>query len=262
MPPRNPKRVAVLGCGPAGLLVAQAVLQYGFIPHIISKKVKSEIPGSQYFHEPIPHVTDVYPENVVQYIRLGTAEGYAEKVYGDPSAPCGWEHYAQTYPSWNVPKAYDMLWEKFEHSIDDQAVMGSAMLDQIILDHDLTISTIPQQQVCYEAGRHTFSGTPFWIKPLPLPPLDAGKDIVVYNGNPWDLWYRWSILGGRCSVEYPVPPEPGDQDFWIKGTKAGETNCTCWGERKFVRAGRWAEWRHGVLLHHAYRRAEAALREL
>lgn len=254
------KDIAILGCGPAGLLCAHAVEQSGHRAHIISKKQKSVIPGSQYFHESIPGLTDHYPENTVQYVRMGTPAGYAQKVYGDPTRPSGWENYNKLYPSWNVIKAYDRLWERFEDRVIDEVVKPNFLLS-IIDTHDLTISTLPAQVLCTGKSDyiHKFEGVPFWIKTVPIDnPVDANRDIFVYNGFPWDFWYRWSIIGERQSVETCIEPDP--EDDWLLGIKAVETNCDCWPQ--VVRAGRWAQWKHGVLLHNAYHTALAAVREL
>src|SRR4051812_39938970 len=97
--------IAILGCGPAGIISAHAVRQSGHKPVILSSKQKSRIPGSQYLHQAIPDLTAVYPENTVQYVRMGTAEGYAYKVYGDSNRYTGWDNYRTLYPSWNVIKA-------------------------------------------------------------------------------------------------------------------------------------------------------------
>lgn len=242
------KYITILGCGPAGLLAAHAVEQAGLEPVIFSKKVKSEIPGSQYFHEPVPGVTDVYPENTVQYIRMGTAEGYAKKVYGDPARPCGWEHYMNMYPSWHVPKAYDRLWDRFESRVKDITITEED-LEALVAPDNPIITTLPAWTICLKRDEgHVFEGPPYWIKPLPVPPLDAGRDIFIYNGLEQDFWYRWSIIGDRCAVESTTPMEGA-----IQGIKAVTTNCDCWPT--VTRAGRWAQWKHGVLLNHAYRDA-------
>jgi len=245
-------KVAILGCGPAGLLCAHAVLQEtGERPVIYSRKAKSYIPGSQYLHEAIPDLTSHYPECIVQYTRMGTREGYAGKVYGDPNHPCGWENYNQLYPGWNLIHAYDLLWDYWEDNITDMEVTANN-LPQIIKNSDLVITTLPAPDFCLACcGIHKFGGTPFWIKPLPLPSEDEHRNICIYNGNEEDWWYRWSILGDRCSIEATIPmPEA------LRGYKVTETDCDCWPE--VVKAGRWATWKHGVLLTDAYKTAKEA----
>ncbi len=257
--------VVVFGCGPAGLIAAWAVEQAGHNPVILSRKEKSVIPGSMYLHEPIPGISPPYPENTVLYTRIGTAEGYALKVYGDETRETGWQNYATIYPSWNVQAVYDSLWFHYEDKIEDFNV-GIGNLHQLIKDERKVISTIPSPHFCHN-NSHSFNSSPYWIKTLPTPQEDKSRDVVVYNGLDSDPWYRWSILSGICSIEYPFgPDEHKDPTFWwdatssdiIKeGRKAIDNNCDCWPE--VVRAGRWAEWRHGVLLHDAYHTAVKAM---
>lgn len=240
--------VAILGCGPAGLIAAHAVEAFGGKPTILSKKVKSEIPGSQYLHEPIPGLTSVYPENTVQYVRMGTAEGYAEKVYGDAARYTGWDNYRAIYPSWNVIKAYDALWDRFGEEVIAWEV-APYDIQYLINTYGTVISTLPQWILCQES--HKFHGVPYWIKPLPMPEIDRGNDIVIYNGMEDDHWYRYSILGDRCSIETTVPIRGSG---WLNGTKAINNDCDCHPE--VHRVGRWAEWKHGVLLHSVYHRVK------
>jgi hypothetical protein len=74
----------------------------------------------------------------------------------------------------------------------------------------------------------------------------------VFNGLETDHWYRWSILGRKTSIE-----STSSMEHAIQGVKALGNSCDCWKE-SVVRLGRWAEWKHGVLLHHAYSGALAA----
>lgn len=241
-------RVAILGCGPAGLIAAHTVEMFGGQAFILSKKVKSVIPGSQYLHEPIPGLTAVYPENTVQYVRMGTAEGYAEKVYGDPDRYTGWDNYRALYPSWNVIKAYDSLWDRYEEQISEEEI-APHMLGELLDTFPVVVSTLPQTVLCNQY--HVFAGVPYWIKPLPVPEVDRGHDIVIYNGILEDNWYRYSVLGDRCSIERTSPP---GKDGWIEGIKAVSNTCDC--HPRILRVGRWAEWKHGVLLHHVYHKVK------
>lgn len=235
--------IAVLGCGPAGLIAAHAVEQLGHSAHIISKKQKSNIPGSQHLQDKIPGLTPVYPEFTVEFVRLGTEQGYAQKVYGDPTHPCGWQAYRGLHPSWSVFNAYDILWERYEDRIQEGSVDQSSM-SAILANYDLVVSTIPQPGLCLGDG-HVFDGVPYYIKPLEIHPDDHNREVVVWNGLSDDHWYRWSILGSRCSLESTQPMLGA-----LAGTKAIYSNCTCWPD--LIRVGRWAKWRHGVLLHHVY----------
>lgn len=250
-------QVAVLGCGPAGLLCAWAVEQAGHTPIIFSRKEKSDIPGSQHLHGPIPGITSQYPEGTIQFVRIGTASDYALKVYGDRTRETGWDNYLQVYPSWNVINAYEKLWAHYEDEIADTEIMHPSSLKPIVEMFDCIISTLPAKVIC-ENPMHHFRGVPYYIKKLPTPEADREHEIVVYNGLPDDSWYRWSILGGLCSIESTEPfDDPTDV---IIGHKAVDNNCDCWPE--IHRAGRWAEWRHGVTMYKAYLKADEIARTI
>lgn len=245
-------RVAVLGCGPAGLLCAHAVARAGHTPVVYSQRKKSEIPGSLHLRGAIPDITGLYPDAAVQIVRMGTEQGYAFKVYGDANHETGWDNYASTYPSWNAFTAYDKLWQMYYKQIED-GLVDQAKLYDLLNSYDLVISTFPQPQLCH--ARCEFTSTPYWILPLPMPPGEMGRELIVYNGMLEDRWYRYSVLGDHCAIE-SAQPMFGAQE----GRKVVDNNCDCWPG--IVRAGRWAEWRHGVLLHDAYHRAEKAMEEL
>lgn len=236
--------IAVLGCGPAALLAAHVIDERGHRPRIYSLPEKSVIPGSQHLHGPVRGLTPLYPEGTINFVRMGTARGYAEKVYGDPERNTGWEHYLQVYPSWNVLKAYDKLWDRWGHQVNAQ-YLDRDTIREISRGYGLTISTIPAQTSCYDRERHTFESVPYYIKPLPAPPGDEGHEIVIYNGLLTDPWYRWSILAGLCTQEFMKPVNGADH-----GLKAVSNTCTCW---PFIhRIGRWAKWQHGVTLFKSY----------
>lgn len=244
-------RVAVLGCGPTGLLVAHALEQTGHKPIIYSKAVKSAIPGSQHLHGPVPGLTSMYPEGSIQFVRIGTAEGYAMKVYGDAERETGWDNYLQLYPSWNIITAYDELWARYGSRVVNLDITPN-VLRNLQDQYTQIISTIPAQAICEHKDEHKFEGIPYWIKQLPTPPQDADHEIVVYNGLGTDSWYRWSILGGLCTIEYTR--RPLDYGGTVKqGWKAIGNTCDCFPT--VHRCGRWAEWGHGITMYKAYKKA-------
>jgi hypothetical protein len=238
--------VAVLGCGPAGLLVAHAVEQAGHSPHIFSKKAKSTIPGSQHLQGHIPGVTPEYPDSAVLFVRMGTQRGYAQKVYGDDQHPCGWPNYDGVHKSWSVFKAYDRMWRWYERAIVDE-VITSRYMEVLADNYPIVLSTLPAPDFCINP-QHDFASVPYWIQPRMTPAEDQHREVVVFNGLPGDFWYRWSILGRKESLESTAPLLDADN-----GLKAISNSCDC--HPRVHRLGRWAKWQHGVLLHHAYQEA-------
>jgi len=256
--------VAILGCGPTGLLAAYAVQEAGHHSIIISERTKSHIPGSQHLHGPVPGLTPVYPEGTIQFVRLGSAEGYAQKVYGDSSKATGWDNYFQVYPSWNMIKMYDKLWSMFEFRVIDRKIDPEVMWTICNeYHHDMIITTIPIWATCERPQDHAFNGVDYAIRELPMPEGET-NEVVVYNGLPDDEWYRWSILGGKCSIEYPSHHLPEatkeNEGGWTFGKKAVGNTCKCWPG--VHRVGRWAEWSHGVTVYSSYQKVTELLREL
>src|SRR4051812_38354175 len=108
-------KIAVLGCGPAGMMAAagavEAALDYeGGDIAIFSRKRKSELFGAQYLHKPIPWATP--PKEVtVDYRIIGEPADYKRKVYGN-----GWlgavspEDLQEPHPGWDIRETYDNLW--------------------------------------------------------------------------------------------------------------------------------------------------------
>jgi hypothetical protein len=225
---------------------------------ILSRKEKSVIPGSQHLHGPVPGLTSPYPEGTIQFVRMGNAQDYAEKVYGDRRRLTGWENYFQVYPSWNVLRAYDLLWDRYESRIIEGEINHDVVMS-CKFHSDLVISTVPAQVLCY--NNCAFNSVPYYMKQLPTPPADQNNEVVVYNGLPEDHWYRWSILGGLCSIETTAPSwSENVDDGWVQGWKAVSNRCTCHPD--VVRCGRWAEWTHGVTMYNAYQKAYSLAREL
>src|SRR4029450_12844279 len=141
--------VCILGCGPAGLLSAYAVAQSGGRVTIISKKVKSKIPGAVFLHEPIPYLTAPEPDGVVRFIKHGNKQGYAKKVYGNMDADCSWDLFEEgERPAWSMFKLYDQLWKHFEERIIYMSVSPMNMAKIMSEGFDIVITRIPLPFIC------------------------------------------------------------------------------------------------------------------
>src|SRR5262245_8530223 len=143
----NITRVAILGCGPAGLFAAQAAAMHGLSPVIISKKQKSMLYGAQYLHKPIPGLTDIDSASEITTIRRGVEKHYAERVCGDGTQPTSWRRVQREAPCWNLQATYDVAWDKFAKDIVDFTLTNE---DVVEFDRtfDLVISTVPRWAIC------------------------------------------------------------------------------------------------------------------
>lgn len=244
-------KIAVLGCGPAGLMAAHAVRQYGHEPLIFSRKVPSPIGGAQYLHKPIPGVNSEVPDGRVNFIKYGTEQGYAKKVYDDPYAPTSWHDYSEGYHDiWNLRATYQKLWDMYQNNIADYKLdymATSALLRQ----YSLVLNTVPLVHLC--GDDHSFEYQDVWI--VYGEAKEQGEDRIVYDGTTDFPWYRWSYIFGWRGVEYGHKTATGQhvrKPLWHV--------CDC--HPQLVKLGRYGKWQKGVLTHHAYEGAVDALLKL
>ena len=267
--------VLILGCGPAGLLAAYAADRLGASPAIMSVKVPSPLHGAQYLHEPIPDLTGE-PDGTITTLRRGTREGYAAKVYGDPKAPCSWDHQLEERPAWDLRRIYGQLWERYRHRIEDTRITRNDLAEFPQM-WDLVISTIPATQLCApesrriheNIGHHRFDWEKMYV--LDWAPPELPDNTVLYSGEPEHYWYRTSrIFGhvvteatqycfGNDGEEYADPPEGVKLIQPRTGIKVKGTTCDCFPDVK--RVGRYGTWQKGYLTHHAYRDATRLIEE-
>lgn len=249
--------VVILGCGPAGLFAAQACKLSGIEPVIISKKQLSIIYGAQYLHQPIPGLTadDGSDTFLVHTMRNGTPEEYAERVYGDAQRVTSWEKVQPVRPAWDLRTTYGVAWDQFEDSIIDQFIDGS-LLNEFSANFDLVISTVPRWSICLNP-EHSFPSIPIMVKDKVEFEIGGAPDnYVVYNGTPEGLWYRVSNIRGHASTEAIAHPSLLHQG-WELGFKIMDCDCDC--HLGVVHAGRMGRWESGVLTHHAFEDAIAAI---
>lgn len=244
--------VAVLGCGPAGLLAAHAVALKGHTPFIFSRRVKSKVPGAQFIHWPIPGVSRDEPDGVVDMNFVGTNTGYAQKVYGDPDAETSWGLFKGQIPIWSMRDTYDRLWEMYCDQIREAEI---SRITVGMLSHMMIVSTIPLRDICAIRGSHTFESQPVWVEVSGEP--SDGPNLIIYNGDPQVNWYRCSSLFGHGSIEFSHPVDAAPGNVVIQVEKPLRTNCNC--HPTVLRAGRYGEWSKPVLAHQAFERVRNAL---
>jgi len=258
MMPSN-RMILVLGCGPAGLIAAHAIREeFGFNVTIISKKRRSQLFGCQYLHEPIPGdwwSADGGHPVMVDYQLVGTAEGYARKVYGeDPPGQVSPQLFTGKRPAWDIRATYRGLWERFKYSIVDYEIDARDI--EIMSDFyraDFTISSIPARVLCTQRAKHEFKSVPCWAigdAPGQEAPRIAPDNTVICDGTSDHGYYRASNVFGYSTVEWPgirkTPPVEGVVQF----EKPISTNCDCF--RGVHRVGRMGTWTKGVLAHQVY----------
>lgn len=272
----QPLKVAILGCGPAGLFAAHAAAQAGAEFTIFSKPRKSFMRGAQYLHKPIPGLTgDSFD---VTYELWGSVEGYRRKVYGEMEdilvSP---ETLVGTSPAWDIREAYDNAWDLYADPhdlsrsivpVDFETGHDGVFLDTMSGEYDLVISSIPAWLLCRNA-EHSFESTTVWATEGLKRPREMGfhdsdghtlrDNLVVCSGDSDDWWYRQSRIHGWENTEFPQDRKPvAPQGVRVhQVTKPVRTSCDCHPD--IVRVGRYGQWKKGVLTHDAYDDAVRAI---
>lgn len=249
-------RVAVLGCGPAGLMAAHAVAQLEHDVMVFSRKRKSPLFGAQYLHAPIPGITDRDDRITVEYMLRGSVEDYRRKVYGRMwDGTVSPEDLSDDHAAWDIRSTYDRLWELYSEAIIDVDIDPAGV--KFLQDQhkpDLVINTIPLAQLCHEG--HTFRAQQVTAAgDAPDIGIDVGAiyrcppNTVICNGEESPSWYRISRIFGHTTVEWPMGinvPIPTASEV----QKPTSHNCDCWPN--ILKVGRYGSWTKGVLSHSAY----------
>jgi hypothetical protein len=246
-------QIAIVGCGPAGLLAAHAVMRAGHEPVVYSNtKTPSPVTGGVYLHEGVPGLTNGRPDGLIKCTKVGDEAVYATKVYGSAEAATSWQRLAKgNHPAWALRPVYEALWGLYGAAVYQLAV-GPQEAKDLAAAYPLVLNSAPLHKLCQDVS-HTFPERPVWY-------VDKAPGIVqdqqmVYNGRWSDQWFRASRVFDVAVTEYAERVEGARQ-----GRKVMPTTCTC--HQRIVRIGRWGTWMPGVLLHHAYRKATDAVHEL
>lgn len=259
------KSVAILGCGPAGLLVAHAAEISGWDFRIYSKKQKSKLYGAQYLHQAIPQL-DCGPPAIVKYALRGTPEEYRHKVYGATwDGTVSPEDFIEEHYAWDIRLTYDTLWDRYQEQIVDVDITARVFTrsSHALWWHDLVISTVPRK-LWAEPG-DVFESTKVWA----LGDTDDNERVrmyrppdnsVVCDGTQDHDWYRVSNIFGFCTMEWPfktftindlyngdpIPPARGASIV----EKPLRHNSKAAAD--FVHVGRYGSWEKGKLTTDAF----------
>lgn len=259
------KRVAILGCGPSGLLAAHAAAIRGWDFRIYSHKVKSPIYGAQYFHELIPGINCGIGQHV-RYLLYGQPWQYKQKVYGK-SYDCNVspEDLAENHMAWDMRLAYDDLWSKYSDYIQDFLLTpepNGHLSRSLIGNPDIVISTVPRRIWEPKENQHKFTSVKIWAKgdteKLRVNQRPASFTIIC-SGLPTDQWYRVSNIFGHCTMEWPYSSN-------IRGPKGASLvekpiATTSRAAPDFVHLGRYGAWQKGVLTTDVFTQALTALNQ-
>lgn len=253
------KVVTVIGCGPAGLLAAHAAERMGAQVRVIGPAIPSKMSGALYLHGPIEGLTLPTPECEVAFRKMGTAAGYAQKLYGDPDAATSWDRFpdGSLHPAWNAQRVYELLWERWEGRLHTRSIKAEDLPD-LRKESDLVICTAPMPAMCLKPEEHAFRSRPIYItEQQSWDSLRELESWVVYDGTPGNMAARTSLLWGNLAVEYPFPREGA-----VLASKPTGHTCDCHTGPGWLACGRLGAWNKDVLLTDAYEEVRDAVRDL
>lgn len=258
-------RVAILGCGPAGLMAAHAAVRMNAEVKVFSRKRKSQLFGAQYLHQPIPGVTDRDNNRVIEYRLRGSHDDYRRKVYGPTwDGTVSPEDLEEMHMAWDIRGTYNALWNLYNGLIENVDVdpAGVRFIKNGLAQTDLLVNTIPLASLCHMG--HDFKFTQVVAAgDAPELGINIGRmfqcppNTVICNGEDSPSWYRISNIFGRTTVEWPqeIRPPVLSASPVIKPTSH---NCDCWPDMLCV--GRYGSWSKGVLSHTAYNKTIERIR--
>lgn len=288
-------KVAILGCGPAGLFAAQAAANSHKVTEIciFSHKKQSPLFGAQYLHQPIPNLRT--ESRRLRYSLIGDADTYRNKVYG---AGSGVEvsplQFSGVQDVWDIRLAYQSAWQSFKRNIIDWGIGYEWLSLSLAGKHymslagfDLVVISVPRRIICGIKSMHKFEGTEVWAAGsapeigihyppdydgsliddhrFPVLPRDRRMDHVICSGRHEDRWYRASRIFDRVTIEWPIARRPME----LPGMKPARvikplyTDCDCFTNARVrtLFVGRYGKWAKGELSHQAYLDTDKAIAE-
>jgi hypothetical protein len=244
------------------LIAAHSAVTAGHDVTILSVKRRSPTFGAMYLHAPIPGITPNQPDMTIEVEKTGTREGYAENVYGDPTAPVSWDRFERgPTPGWSLPYVYNRLWDMYA-----DLIVHTHITPELIIQpkYDKIFSTLPATAIC-EDFRHKFDKATIIVFHAPT---KREGNTMWYNGSRFDgapKWYRHSVISGHESWEFArsLAPKRVNVGELIKGLRVDQgikplrTTCDC--HPNVIRIGRFGKWDKNTFTHHGYMEVRDAL---
>lgn len=243
-------KVIVIGCGPAGLAAAHAAVGQGCGIRIIAPKAKTPQRGPLLIQRPIPGINTNHPDGTIhQRVIGGSILDYRYKLYGDINIGINGDILRTEYHAWDHRMTYDILWNKYEHAIEDRK-LTSGELTYMHGEADLVVSTANAMDLCFQQERfyrhHEFSRAVVSVTPLAEYPNQPDNTIIFNAGDEYP-WVRSSKVFGVEVTEWMLGTAPaGAKDI----AKPISTNCDCYPH--ILRTGRFGAWHNETWVDTAY----------
>lgn len=190
-------KVIILGGGLSAAFAWRACLDHGIVPDVITDRIFTP-PGGCIWVQWLPKsIKDKSLWEEITIERVGTAEGYARKMWGRDVKTSFPAEDTKT-KGVNPVKAAKALWgnkELLKPKLK-QVTVDQKILDSVALAYDVVILTFP-----LGAAKPEWE-TPIWVLTKERF-LTTGKNLVVYGGGNEQPFVRYSYLFGIQSFEFP-----------------------------------------------------------
>lgn len=253
-------RVAVIGCGPAGLAAAHAAVGLGAEVEVLAPWRKTPQRGPLLIQRPIPGINTGHPDGTIHQIVIGgSILDYRYKLYGDINIGINGNILQPYYHAWRHGETYDRLWAMYHNLVNDR-LLTPKEITELVGERDLVVSTASAKALCtrrhFGPGSHRFVSAPVAITPHCQYP-DQPDNTIIFNAWPDVPWVRSSRIFGNEVTEWPGDIEPatvGDtgtdpSDIRII-QKPINTDCNCYP--LVLRTGRFGAWRNETWIDTAY----------
>lgn len=245
-------RVAVIGCGPAGLAAAHAAYGLGAGVTIYSPGVKSPQKGPLVLQRPIPAITTTHPTGYIKQIVVGgSILDYRYKLYGDINISIQGDILKEGYHCWDHIEAYDTMWGLYMTPGNGLASHVNRMitgpeLQELHIHVDLVVNTAPLRGLCFSNHEFTYKAVDITMgHSYPGQP----EDTTIFNAGDEYPWVRSAWLLGNSCTEWLAGIAPKILDpFTIR--KPIKHNCTCFPN--VLGTGRFGAWRNETWVDTAY----------
>lgn len=260
--------IAVLGCGPAGLLAAHACVMSGVDRseiRIYSKVRKSHLYGAQYMGAPIPGIQMGRP-TVLTYSLRGTIDQYRNKVYGHTfKGIVSPQDFMGVHQAWDIRAMYDWLWQEYEslmRNVED--INPGWIVGDLPTEYKTIFSSIPKDKLCFNKDIHKFPGQRIWAMGdapgIQDVAVQSEPNSIVCDGTDIVAWYRMSNVFGYRTIEWADTGVTRPR-VAVAVVKPIHNNCDCWRGR-LIPIGRYGRWEKGVLVHSVFEQVSDALSAL
>jgi len=270
--------VAVLGCGPSGLIAAHACVRRNVPVVVYSRGAEpSYLQGSQYLHEPIPAIIGYTEGMPITYVTNGTPEEYRRKVHGKFwDGQVAAEDFIPHHDGWDIRTAYRRLWTRYGNLVQDMDFTGIEDAAKLVGSQkfSMVVSTLPRKLWAQPGDEFIYSQG--WATSGELARVicqGIGSNSIVCDGTNKVTWSRASRVFGHYTVEWPwndgERPTYGNEEAKIARlmkplrckTDVHTGDALVSGGPPWVFAGRYGEWKKGVVVTDTWAVVNRALEE-